>query len=117
MRPVADRACRNAERRLLRLADAEMPGRCVLPGKEREDRAGLALLVAVIEVIGAGIVEVDGLFHQPQAEHAGVEIEIAFGTPRDGGDVMDAGHVFPRGWPVSPAAAMLSYGEAQGKPP
>ena len=43
---------------------------------------GLALLVAVIEVIGAGIVEIDGLLDEAQAERAGVEVEIASGVAR-----------------------------------
>ena len=80
MRPVADRRGRNAERRLLRLADPELARRRVLPGKEGQDRAGLALLVAIIKVIGAGIVEIDGLLDQPQPEHAGEEVEIAVGA-------------------------------------
>ena len=37
---------------------------------------GLAGLVAVIEVIGAGIVEIDGLLDEAQPERAGVEVEI-----------------------------------------
>jgi len=50
MRPVAERGDRDAERGFLRLADAEMPRRRMLPRKEREDRAGLALLVAIIKM-------------------------------------------------------------------
>jgi hypothetical protein len=46
-------------------------------------------------VIGAGIVEVDGLLDEAQAEDAGVEVEIAAGWACDGGDVMNA--VVPHG--------------------
>ncbi len=53
----------------------------MLPGEEGEDRAGRAGLVAVIEVPGAGIVEIDRPLHQPQAERAGVEADIAAGRP------------------------------------
>ena len=81
VRPVAERRRRNAERGLLRLADAERALCGVLPWEERQHRAGLALLVAIIEVIGAGIVEIDGLLDEPQAERAGVEVEIAVGRP------------------------------------
>ena len=48
-------------------------------------------LVAIVEVVGAGIVEVHGLLHQPQPEGAGVEREIPAGIAGDGRDVMDAG--------------------------
>src|SRR5262249_50548173 len=92
LRPVADRLGRDAERGLLGLADTIASGRDMLPREEGEDGAGLALLVAVIEVIGAGIVEVDGLLHQAQAERAGVEVDIARGVARYGRDVMNAGH-------------------------
>ena len=92
VRPVADRGRRNAERGLLRLADAEVARRGMLPGKEGQDGAGLALLVAIIKVIGARIVEIHGLLDQPQPERAGVEVQIAVGAARNGRDVMDAGH-------------------------
>src|SRR5215213_4060040 len=58
LRPVPDRTLRDVERGLLRLADADPAGRDVLPGEERQDRAGPARLIAVVEVIRAGIVEV-----------------------------------------------------------
>ena len=51
---------------------------------------GPAGLVAVIEMIGAGIVEVDGLLHEAQPERAGVEVEIAARRSRDRGDMVDA---------------------------
>ena len=33
-------------------------------------------LVAEVEVVGVGRVEVDGLLDQPQAEHVGVEVDV-----------------------------------------
>ena len=77
MRPVAEGAFGHAERGLLGLADAEPARRGMLPREEGQDRAGPARLVAVIEVVGAGIVEVDGLLDEPKAERAGVEVEVA----------------------------------------
>jgi hypothetical protein len=62
----------------------------MLPGEEGQDRTGLAGLVAVVEVIGAGVVEVDGLLDQAQPENAGVKVEVALGRAGDGGHVMDA---------------------------
>src|SRR5579884_226170 len=58
--------------------------------EEREVGARPGVLVAVEEVVDAGVVLVDGLGGQPQAEHAGVEVEIAPRVAGDGADVVDA---------------------------
>ena len=42
-------------------------------------------------MIGRGIVEVYGALDEPEAEDAGVEIEIPLGIARDTGDVMNTG--------------------------
>ena len=80
----------HAERRLLRLADAGPSRRHMRPGEEGQDRAGPPGLVAVVEVVGAGIVEVDGLLDEPQAERPGVEVDVAAGVAGDRRDVVDA---------------------------
>ncbi len=90
MRPEADRTFRNPEDRLLRLADAEAARSGMLPREEGQDRAGRGIHIAEIEVIGAGIVEIDGLLDEAQAEHPSIEVEIAARRARDGGDVMKA---------------------------
>ena len=59
------------------------------PGEEGEERAGPAQLIPVVEVIGGGIVEVDGQFDQPKSQHTGVEVEISLRVSSDRGDVMD----------------------------
>jgi len=64
----------------------------VLPGEEGEDGSGAARLVAEVEVVGAGVVEIHRSLHEPEADGAGVEIEIALRPPRDGCDMMDAVH-------------------------
>src|SRR5207302_9036456 len=51
---------------------------------------GRALLVAVEQVIDRGIVLVDALLHQPQPEHADVELDIARRIAGDRCDVVDA---------------------------
>ena len=79
VRPITDRACRNAECRLLRQADAATPGRRMLPRKEREYGAGMADPVAVIEMISAGIVEIHRLLDEAQPNDARIEIQIARG--------------------------------------
>ena len=50
----------------------------------------MATLVAVLEVIGVRLVEVDGLLHQAQAEEARVERKVCLRVAGDGGHVMDA---------------------------
>jgi hypothetical protein len=57
-------------------ADATAAGRSCRPREERQDRARTAGLVAVIEVIGRWIIEVDRFFDEAQAEVARVEVEI-----------------------------------------
>ena len=58
--------------------------------EEGQLRAGTALLVGVEQVIDAGVVLVDGLGHQAQAEHARVEVDVARCVAGDRGDVVDA---------------------------
>ena len=79
--PIADGADRHSERCLLGLADAEPPAGRVLPWEEGQDRAGPALLVAIIEMIGAGIVEIDRLLDEPEPEAAGVEVDVPLAGP------------------------------------
>jgi hypothetical protein len=74
----------------MRLPDAATARGRVLPGEEREDRSGLAGFVAVVEVVGAGIVEVDGLLDEPQPQRVRVEVEICARPAGDGRDMMDA---------------------------
>ena len=60
---------------------------CTMPGaraagrgarvlEERDVGAGRALLVGVEEVVDGRVVLVDGLLHEPQPEHAGVEVDV-----------------------------------------
>jgi hypothetical protein len=58
------------------------------PGKEGEDGAGGAEVVAEVEVVGAGVVEVDGALDEAEAEDLGVEVEISLRVGGDGGDVV-----------------------------
>ena len=59
-----------------------------LPGEERHERAGAASLVAVVEVVRAGVVEVDGLLDESQPEAADVEVDVLLRVARDSGDVV-----------------------------
>jgi hypothetical protein len=66
--------------------------------EEGELRSRAPALVGVEEVIDARVVLVDGLGHQPQAEDARVEIDVARRVPGDRGDVVDA--VEAHQWPI-----------------
>ena len=89
--PVLERLGGDEERGGVDHAGAAPPGRGHGEGEEGEDRAGPAAGVAEIEVVGAGIVEIDGELDQAEPEDAGVEIDAALGVGRDRGDVVDAG--------------------------
>src|SRR5687767_10921459 len=64
------------------------PAAPLRPGEECHDAARRPLGVAKVEVIGAGIVEVDGQLHEPKAEDLRVEVEIALRVAGDRRDVM-----------------------------
>lgn len=62
------------------------------PGKEGQDGAGKAALVAVLEVIRPRIVEVDRALDEAKPQDPGVEVEIPLRVAADGRDVMNAKH-------------------------
>ena len=66
-------------------------GRRVLDREEGQDGAGAAGLVTVIQVIGTGVVEVDGLLDEAEPEDTPVEVEVAGDRAREGRDVVEAG--------------------------
>ena len=57
---------------------------------------GVACAVGVEQVVGAHVVLVHGLLHQPHAERAGVEVVVAPGVGGDGGEMVDAGELHDR---------------------
>ncbi len=65
-----------------------------------EDRAGRALLVAEVEVVGLRRVEVDRLLHHPQPHQVGVEVDVSLGFAGDHRDVV-ACHRVASGPPVA----------------
>src|SRR5262249_56687277 len=79
VRQRAYRACGDAKGRLLCKAAPAAPRRGVLPGEEGEDGAGLADLIAVVQVIGARIVEVHRSLDEAQPGDERVEVQIARG--------------------------------------
>ncbi len=66
--------------------------RQLLPREKRQVAAGRADGVGIEQVVGPGIVLVDGLLDQAHAEHAGVEVDVLLRLAGDCGDVMDAVH-------------------------
>src|SRR5882724_837611 len=60
------------------------------PREKGNDCSRRADTIAEIEMVASRIVEIDGAFHQSQAEYLRVKIEIALRIGCDGGDVMDA---------------------------
>src|SRR5260370_2811825 len=88
--PVAERAGRNAERRLLGLADTAASRRSTFPGEEGQDRARASRLLPVIEVIRAGIILIDGFLVEPQAEVPGIQVRNLQWITCDGGNMVDA---------------------------
>src|SRR5690606_21641500 len=76
--------------------------RHVRPGEERQVRAGVSLGVRVEQVVRARVVLVDALLDEPDAEHAGIEVEVLLRGAGDGGDVMQTARavhgVPPRPW-------------------
>src|SRR5215510_11046409 len=89
--------------------------RCgVLPREEGEDRAGMALLVAVVEVVRAGVIEIDGLLHEAEPQDARVKLQVSGCAPGDGGDVMDAGHGVANSCRVGPLRPFMARPRAEG---
>ena len=91
---------------------------CTIPAPARPRRApgyskkvmsapGLPVLVGVEEVVDGRVVLVDGLLDHAQAEHAGVEVDVAGRVAGDAGDVVDAfeAHVISLSSPLVVRAA------------
>ena len=71
-------------------ADTRHPLRRARPLEEGDHRAGAADRVAEVEVVAAGVVEVNRLLDEAQPEHAGIEVDRPLRVAADDRDVMDA---------------------------
>ncbi len=95
--PVGGCALRDSERHDGGLSQTGSALGGVGPGEKGEEGARGAFGVAVVEVVGAGVVVVDSDFDEAQAENSGVEVHVALGVAAHGSDVVDAldavGHV------------------------
>jgi hypothetical protein len=56
--------------------------------EEGQDRAWRAALVAEVQVVDVGLIEVDRLLDQAQAEHPRIEVDVARGVRGDRRDVV-----------------------------
>jgi hypothetical protein len=89
--PEANRAGQNREGSYSDLPTALPSAASIRPREKGEDASRVTLFVTEVEVIGRGIVKVYRALDEPEAENAGVEVEIALGVTGYGGDVVDTG--------------------------
>src|SRR5271165_4157624 len=88
--PESQRAWRHSERRGCHLAISLSPAPGSGPCKERQDSPRTAVPVAIVEMIGFGIVEVDGHLDKTQSQDASVEIHVLLRIARNRRDVMNS---------------------------
>src|SRR3954469_11983252 len=87
--PVLERVVgRDAQREPLDVAVAGHAGRRLLELEERDDRAGVALLVAEVRVVAERRLEVQRVLDEPQTHHAAPEVHVGLNVPGDPGEVM-----------------------------
>ncbi len=70
--------------------------------EERQVGAGASALIRVEEVVHGGVVLVDGLLHEAQAQDARVEVDVTRRVTGDAGDVMDTFELHPAPFVASP---------------
>src|SRR5687768_3447073 len=87
--PEPDRAGKDGEGSDSNLSGTLPTAPGARPWKECQNRARRSLLVSEIEMVGGGIVEVDGPLDQTHAEHAGVKVQILLRIARDRRDVVN----------------------------
>src|SRR5262249_55484631 len=105
-RPVGQRPAGNPKRDHRHPPAALRAAGQMGPGEERHRRPRRTQPVAVVKVICIGHVEVDGLLHEPEAEHTDVEIHVALRAAGDGGYVMYTRHGLWRSLLHSPTEAI-----------
>ncbi len=86
--PIAHGGRGNCESRCADLTRAPDALTGMRPWEEGHDRSRRSGGITEVEVIAAGIVEVDGLLHKPQTEQPRIEVEIALRIAGNRCDVM-----------------------------
>src|SRR5438477_2192431 len=92
-RPELERSAGDRERDHGHLPASRRPPRQVRPAEKRHGAAWSAEVVAEVDVVGVGDVEVDGLLDEAKAEYADVEVDILLNVARDACDVVNSGNV------------------------
>jgi hypothetical protein len=77
------------ERRCFDLAGSALTPARAGPGKKSQYRPGRPNGVPEIEMVGRGIIEIDGPLNQPQPKRADVEIKRPLRIAGDGRDMME----------------------------
>src|SRR5258708_3357456 len=88
--PVVERCGRNGEGDSDNLPCPSAPLESPRPGKEGENGPRHSDFIAIVEMIGARIIKVDGLLDQALPQDAGIKINILLWVCHDGGEMMQA---------------------------
>ena len=86
--PELERCERNAECGRRSFSYAQAAARGVRPGEESKDGSRRPGIVAKVEVIGSGIVKVDGALYETKPQHFGIEVQISLRVRSNRCDVM-----------------------------
>src|SRR4030095_6328043 len=87
-------------------------------GEERQESPGRSRGIAVIEVVGEGVVEIHRELHQAQAQSSHIEVQVALrisGDRRDVVDSRDSRAHETRSFPAGTSMSTLSTMNAQEK--
>src|SRR5581483_3936278 len=79
LNPVIERCGWDRERDINNLSCSSATLWRARPGKERHDRTGCTYFIAIVEMIGAGVIKVDGLLDQALPQDTGIKIDILLG--------------------------------------
>src|SRR5450432_788626 len=88
LNPIIECGGGDRERDIHNLTCPSVPFGCIRPGKERDDGAGCSNFIAIIEMIGAGIIKVDGLLDEALSQNTGIKIDILLGVSHDSGEMV-----------------------------
>src|ERR1700687_383840 len=91
--PELQRAGRDRERDHGHLPAARAPPGQVRPPEEGHRASWRAEVIAEIDVVGVGHVEVDGLLYEAETQHADVKVDVLLHVTRDARHVVDSGNV------------------------
>ena len=92
--PELQRRAGNAECGGRSLAYPLAAARGMGPGEEGKDGPRGPGIVAKVEVVGPGIVKVDGALYEAEPQHFGIEIQIPLRVRSNRGDVVQANNGF-----------------------